>query len=471
MLRLISVLGACFYAENGAKNENRISISYYFVTLFKKRDASQRYIVMEKFLVTGMSCAACSSRVEKAASGVPDGASCSVSLLTNTMSVEGTAKSCDIIDAVVRAGYSASSLAQGTDSGPIVLRTMGSLFFGGTVTTLENGVTFHGDHGYAQYYIPQNSRSLPIIMWHGIGQSGKTFESTPDGREGYQAILTRRDWSVYIIDQPHRGRAGRTLAPAGKVASPTVLHESAAWDAFRFGLWIPPAKPWAFANVQMPMDGATINQFFRQQTQDTGQEPDWESLGRTMGELFVMTGPGILMTHSRSGQYGWATALARPDLVKAIVAYEPAHFVFPDGEVPPDIPRGKLHVTAQDTPTVPQNEFKKLTRMPILIVFGDNIAQKVSDNYYSEVWRCAQLRARQFVEAINRHGGDATLVSLPEMGLAGNTHIPFADKNNLQVADQLVAWLHAKGLDRRDHPHMGPKRPDMELTIPLEGRR
>ena len=184
-----------------------------------------------------------------------------------------------------------------------------------------------------------------------------------------------------------------------------------------------------------------------------------------------MTGPGILMTHSRSGQCGWATALAKPNLVKAIVAYEPAHFVFPEGEVPPDIPRGKLHVSAQDTPTIPLDEFKKLTRMPILIVFGDNIAQKVTDNYNSEVWRSAKLRARQFVEAINCHGGDATLVSLPEMGLFGNTHIPFADKNNMQVADQLVAWLHEKGLDRRDHPHMGPQRPAMELTIPLDGRR
>lgn len=93
---------------------------------------------------------------------------------------------------------------------PITLKTMGSLFFGGTVTKAETGETFHGDHGYAQYYIPQNSRDLPLIMWHGIGQSGKTFESTPDGREGYQAILTRHDWPVYLIDQPRRGRAGRT---------------------------------------------------------------------------------------------------------------------------------------------------------------------------------------------------------------------------------------------------------------------
>ena len=55
----------------------------------------------------------------------------------------------------------------------MVLRTMGSLFFGGTVETLESGETFHGEHGYAQYYIPQNSYNYPIIMWHGMGQSGR----------------------------------------------------------------------------------------------------------------------------------------------------------------------------------------------------------------------------------------------------------------------------------------------------------
>lgn len=89
---------------------------------------------------------------------------------------------------------------QPADDKPIVLKTMGSLFFGGTVQTLPNGETFHGDHGYAQFYIPQNARTYPLIMWHGIGQSGRTYESTPDGREGYMAILPRRDWPVYIID-------------------------------------------------------------------------------------------------------------------------------------------------------------------------------------------------------------------------------------------------------------------------------
>lgn len=351
---------------------------------------------------------------------------------------------------------------------PIVLRTMGSLFFGGTVTTLDNGQTFHGDHGYAQYYIPEKARQLPVIMWHGISQSGKTYESTPDGREGYQAILTREDWPLYIIDQPRRGRAGRTLTPPGKAASPTAMYESAAWDAFRMGLWIPPAGPKAFEPLAQPLDGSSVNQFFRQQTPDTGAEMSREELARTMGDLLERTGPAILMTHSRSGQYGWATVLEKPDLVKAVVAYEPAHFVFPEGEVPPDIPRGELHVGAMDTPEIPLEEFAKLTRIPILIVFGDNIAKAPSNVYNSEVWRAASLRGRQFVEAVNRHGGDAQIVFLPELGMKGNTHIPFADRNNLEVAAQLTGWLHEKGLDGRDAPHRGPKTIPMALTIPLQ---
>ena len=63
---------------------------------------------MEQYNVTGMSCAACSARVEKAVSKVPGVASCSVSLLTNTMGVEGTASSAEIIKAVQDAGYGAS---------------------------------------------------------------------------------------------------------------------------------------------------------------------------------------------------------------------------------------------------------------------------------------------------------------------------------------------------------------------------
>ena len=68
---------------------------------------------MEQYIVTGMSCAACSSRVEKAVSKVPGVTSCSVSLLTNSMGVEGTASEQEIIKAVADAGYGASKKGEG----------------------------------------------------------------------------------------------------------------------------------------------------------------------------------------------------------------------------------------------------------------------------------------------------------------------------------------------------------------------
>jgi len=71
---------------------------------------------MQQYSVTGMSCAACAARIEKAVSKVPGVDTCSVSLLTNSMGVEGTASRSDVIKAVEDAGYGASSKERATES-------------------------------------------------------------------------------------------------------------------------------------------------------------------------------------------------------------------------------------------------------------------------------------------------------------------------------------------------------------------
>jgi hypothetical protein len=55
--------------------------------------------------------------------------------------------------------------------------------------------------------------------------------------------------------------------------------------------------------------------------------------------------------------------------------------------------------------------------------------------------------AKQFRDVVNRHGGDVTLVHLPEIGIKGNTHFPMSDLNNLEIADHLSAFSKAKNLD------------------------
>ena len=91
--------------------ESENAVSVFEIETKKEEFASN----MEQYTVTGMSCAACSSRVEKAVSKVPGVTSCSVSLLTNSMGVEGTASAADIISAVQEAGYGALLKGAGKD--------------------------------------------------------------------------------------------------------------------------------------------------------------------------------------------------------------------------------------------------------------------------------------------------------------------------------------------------------------------
>lgn len=63
-------------------------------------------------------------------------------------------------------------------------------------------------------------------------------------------------------------------------------------------------------------------------------------------------------------------------------------------------------------------------------------------------WRSGVEMAKLWAAAINRHGGDATVIQLPEKGIYGNTHFPFSDLNNVQVANELSGWLKEKGLDK-----------------------
>jgi hypothetical protein len=86
--------------------------------------------------------------------------------------------------------------------------------------------------------------------------------------------------------------------------------------------------------------------------------------------------------------------------------------------------------------------------VPIQILYGDNIPSTPSVYAGLDVWRGRLEMAALFVAALNRHGGSAELVHLPEIGIQGNTHFPMSDLNNLEIADLLSEYLHQKRLDR-----------------------
>lgn len=303
--------------------------------------------------------------------------------------------------AAIGSGVALSQMSAAESSEPLVIERQGSFATGGKVITAPGtfdpikqgafnpsgqdsaGQTLHGDHAYAFFQVPAGARSLPLVMWHGHGQSAKTWESTPDGREGFQTIFLRRKFAVYLVDQPRRGRAARGTEAANVSAAPD---EQLWFGIFRLGVW-----------------------------------PD----------LY--------------GGMGWATAM-KTAKVRAIVSFEPgSNFPFPEGEVPPPV----RHVGGlAGGVAVPLSLFKALTRIPIVIYYGDNIPDEPSANPGQDQWRAMLAVARQWRDAVNRHGGNVTVIHLPDVGLRGNTHFPMSDLNNVQVADHMTAFLETHGLTR-----------------------
>jgi hypothetical protein len=328
----------------------------------------------------------------------------------------------------------------------LVIREQGSFTVGGTVISnpgkfnpyspSSEGQSLHGDHVYVFYQIPAKARKYPLVMWHGIGQFSKTWETTPDGREGFQNIFLRRNFPVYLIDQPRRGNAGRSSV-AGTI---TPIPDEQGWfGTFRIGIW-----PDYFEGVQFSRDSATLNQYFRSMTPNIGPI-DINVNTDAVSALFEKIGPAVLVTHSHSGGMGWRTAI-KNQKVKAIVSFEPGSgFLFPEGEVPPALPSsgGTLEALA-----VPMTDFMQLTKIPIVIYYGDFIPEKPNPNPGQDGWRVRLEMARLWSDCVNRHGGDVTVIHLPEIGIKGNTHFPFSDLNNMEIADLMTEWLKEKGLEK-----------------------
>jgi len=88
-----------------------------------------------------------------------------------------------------------------------------------------------------------------------------------------------------------------------------------------------------------------------------------------------------------------------------------------------------------------------LTKIPIVIYYGDNIPTDPDPNPGVDGWRVRLQMARKWRDAVNEQGGDVTVMHLPEIGIRGNTHFPFSDLNNVVIADLMSDWLNEKGLD------------------------
>ncbi len=340
-----------------------------------------------------------------------------------------------ILTAVALARASAAE-----SSKPLVIESQGSFFVGGeTKNSRELSANpagpGAGDAGdvtinqmYVQYQKPVNGdRRTPVVMVHGCCLSSKTWETTPDGRMGWNEYFVRQGRSVYLADQVSRARSGFDAtritavklgkAPPSELPNIFMASHQTSWVLFRFG----PTFNTAFPDEQFPVQAA--DELYKQMIPDINAilpspNPTWTN----MAALAVQLKGAVLMGHSESGFFPEQAALIDPAGVKGIVSIEMAC----ETSLKPD-------------------QLATLAKIPTLVMFGDHLSD-VSGRLGS-IWSANFDTCNKFVEQVNAAGGDAQMMYLPKMGIKGNSHMLMQDKNNLQLADLILGWIddHVEG--------------------------
>src|SRR5246500_3322170 len=106
---------------------------------------------------------------------------------------------------------------------------------GGVPAKVDPNGTYQVEQMYVQYFLPKNRKGkVPLLMWHGGGLTGVTYETTPDGREGWLNMFVRKGWDVYVSDAVERGRAG-FASPDVWPSEPIFLNYADPFERFRIG--------------------------------------------------------------------------------------------------------------------------------------------------------------------------------------------------------------------------------------------
>lgn len=320
--------------------------------------------------------------------------------------------------------------------GGIVVREVGSFHVGGRTVTLgglpEKDVTFspgappvrmnpNGEFEVEQMYarytlLAQPRAKYPLLMWHGGGLSGVTFEAKPDGQPGWENWFLHAGHDVYVSDAVERGRASWARYPEIFTSEPVFRAKKEGWELFRIG----PTGSYAAVAAQRQSWPDTLfpvgayDQFTKQSV------PRWltndAATQRAYDAYVDRACPCVILVHSQGGAFAFNAALRAPDKIKAIVAVE-----------------------TSGTPDLEKADYTRLRNTPMLWVWGDHL------NDYP-FWGTLRQRQEQFRGRIVAAGGIADVIDLPQAGIRGNTHLMMMDRNSDQVAALIQRWLEQKGL-------------------------
>ncbi|NQE61380.1 hypothetical protein [Caulobacter sp. RHG1] len=327
---------------------------------------------------------------------------------------------------------------------PLVLKDRGSFFVGGRSVEQKAGEILLGpddsvtvDQMYVEYMVPTGKAKIPVVMIHGAGLSGKSYDTTPDGRMGWFEYFVRKSHPTYVVDQVGRARSGfnqsainnrlsgASTAPTGSVAptapgAPAAIGQGAfrfgdrigVWTNFRFG----PRFGEAFPGGQFPVEA--VGELSKQAIPDlTSQVPQPNPTLKALSELAGGLNGSVLISHSQSGPFPMDAALVDPKGIGAIVALEP----------------GVCRANYTD------DQIAKLAKIPTLVVFGDNLTAPTGLG--AMTWQNRLDGCRAYATRIVAAGGRADIVVTADRGIRGNSHMLMQDKNNLQIADIILKWV------------------------------
>ena len=321
---------------------------------------------------------------------------------------------------------------------PLCVRQIGSFYVGGEMVHLEglppreristpggpvhpidpNGEIMAGQM-YVQYVcLVEPQSSLPLLMWHGGGMTGVNWETTPDGRPGWQMFFLRAGFDTYVSDAVERGRASWAPFPHVYPEAPYFRTAKEMWEeVFRFGpvdSWdANPAKRRTHSGLRFPT--AHIEAFLCQSV------PRWAcnnvATQRAYDALLQRFDHGVvILTHSQGGNFGMTAALHAPDRVRAVISLEPS-----------GAPDPALH------------DAGLLKDVPHLFVWGDYLDQH-------SFWREARPASERWRDALRHASCAVTWTELPALDIRGNTHVLMSDDNSDTVASLILDWLRSEAI-------------------------
>lgn len=319
-----------------------------------------------------------------------------------------------------------------TPSTPLVLKAQGSFFIGGEKveqTQAELGDLAPGgkitiNQMYVRFMVPQaGDGSVPVVMIHGATLTGKSWETTPDGRMGWDEYFVRRGHAVYVPDQVARGRSGFNqapfnnaragLAPAANQAPFLRFSDESVWPNFRIG----PKAGSPFPDTQFPV--AALDELAKQGVPDMNRGlPTPTPTIRALSELAGQLNGAVVMGHSQSGSFPLAAALLNPTFTKGLVLVEP-------GTCPP---------------AYTDAEIATLAKVPVLVVFGDH-RDTPTGIPSLPTWQERYVQCQTMIGRITKAGGQAEMFTPAENGVRGNSHMIMQDRNSLDVADVILQWM------------------------------